>query len=237
MSLSNARATARHDDCEWTCMFSDRTDAGRRLARLLMKHKGTDAVVLGLPRGGVPVALEVARALGAPLDVLIVRKLGAPVQPELAMGALAEGGARYVDPRIVYEAGCSEAQLAMVEHKQKQEIARRVALWRGGRPPIDVEGKTAIVVDDGIATGGTIRAALQALRKRKPARIVVAVPVASPSAVASLHGDADEVVCLDVEAAMWSIGESYEDFTQVPDERVTEILEDKRWRQAEVTSG
>ena len=166
--------------------FVDRRDAGRRLAERLMSLRGEDAVVLGLPRGGVPVAFEVARALGAPLDVILVRKLGVPFQPELAMGAIGEGGARVVNDEVLRRAGVTPSELAEVEHREQAELDRRARRYRGGRPPVGLTGRTAVVVDDGIATGSTARAACLVARAQGAARVVLAVPVAPASTVEEL---------------------------------------------------
>ncbi len=206
-------------------MFRDRHDAGRQLAFRLQAHRGEDAVVLGLPRGGVPVAADVARALGLPLDILVVRKLGAPVQQELGMGAVAEGGVHYIDPHIVREVGATQGELEAVIRRELAEVERRVKRWRGERPPLPLAGKTCIVVDDGIATGGTVRAALLALRQKAPARIVLAVPVAPVDTLEALRGVADEIVCVEPVYDLWAIGAWYEDFAQVPDDEVTAILD------------
>ncbi len=174
-------------------LFRDRTEAGRRLAQLLDRYRGTDALVLGLPRGGVPVAFEIAKALALPLDVIVVRKLGAPIAPELGMGAVAEGGGRYLDRAIVAEVGADADDVEAVTARELATVERRVALWRAGRPLPPVTGKNVIVVDDGIATGGTMRAVLQTLRTREPARLVVAVPVAPIETLATLETEVDLV--------------------------------------------
>ena len=214
-------------------IFRDREEAGRLLAAQLDAFRGQRAVVLGLPRGGVPVAYEVARALALPLDVLVVRKLGAPDEPELGMGAVAEGGVRIVDPHIVAAVGATDDDVERIAARELREVERRVERWRGTTPARSLEGKVAIVVDDGIATGGTVRAALQALRRKKPTRIVLAVPVAPTSTLFSLRREADEIVCLEEVDMLWSIGAWYEDFAQVSDTRVTELLEQARTRRVE----
>lgn len=205
--------------------FLDRADAGRRLAGALLKLRGQDVVVLALPRGGVPVAAEVARALHAPLDVVVVRKLGVPVQPELGMGAIGEDGVRIINPDVVQMAQVTAGQLAAVEERERHELARRALRFRGDRPPVPVAGRTAIIVDDGIATGSTARAACQATRARGAVRVVLAVPVAPPSAGASLAADADEVICVETPPYFSAIGEWYQDFTQTSDEDVVRLLE------------
>lgn len=204
--------------------FLDRADAGRRLAGALLKLRGQDVVVLGLPRGGVPVAAEVARALHAPLDVVVVRKLGVPVQPELGMGAIGEDGVRVINPEVVRMARVDPGQIAAVEDRERAELHRRAQRFRGERPPVPVAGKTAIVVDDGIATGSTARAACQVTRARGAARVVLAVPVAPPLAASSLADDADEVICVETPEYFSAIGEWYADFAQTSDEEVTSLL-------------
>ena len=181
-------------------------------------------MVLALPRGGVPVGFEVARALGAPLDVLVVRKLGVPSQPELAMGAIGEGGARVLNERILAAAGVSPEALAAVEQAERHELERRAGRFRAGRPRLDLGGRTAVVVDDGIATGASARAACQVARAQGAGRVVMAAPVASPQVMGRLAGAADEVVCLETPATFFAIGELYLDFSQTADEEVVELL-------------
>ena len=216
--------------------FIDRADAGRRLAGVLEHLRGQDVVVLGLPRGGVPVAFEVARALGAPLDVIVVRKLGVPFQPELAMGAVGEGGARVVDKRVQTAAGVSAEELAAVEARERTELQRRVGRFRGGRPPEPIAGRTAIIVDDGIATGSTARAACQVARAHGATRVVLAVPVAPPETVVALGRDADEVVCVETPSSFFAIGQFYEDFSQTSDGEVVGLLERAAQRQVTAAS-
>ena len=206
-------------------MFADRADAGRQLAAKLGHLRGEPVVVLGLPRGGVPVALPVARALGAPLDVIVVRKLGVPFQPELAMGAVGEGGVRVLSREVVREAMVSEKEIAAVESRERAELERRVRRLRGGRPRLPLEGKVAVVVDDGIATGSTARAACQIARAQGAARIVLAVPVAPPGWEAGFGGVADEPVCVATPAGFFAIGQFYGDFSQVSDDEVIACLE------------
>jgi len=205
--------------------FIDRAEAGRRLALSLEHLRGPDVVVLGLPRGGVPVAFEVARALGAPLDVIIVRKLGVPFQPELAMGAVGEGGAGVVHKEVQDAAGVSAEEFAAVEARERAELERRVRRFRGDRPPVPVAGRIAIVVDDGIATGSTARAACQVARARGASRVVLAVPVAPRGTVAVLRADADEVVCVEMPASFFAIGQFYDDFSQTSDSEVVALLD------------
>ncbi|WP_182907266.1 MULTISPECIES: phosphoribosyltransferase [unclassified Microbispora] len=206
-------------------MFVDRRDAGLRLGERLRGLPGAeDAVVVGLPRGGVPVAFEVARALGAPLDVIVVRKLGVPYQPELGFGAIGEGGVRVLNPDVLRLANITRDEIAGVERRERAELERRARRFRGDRTPVDLAGRTVIVVDDGIATGGTARAACQVARAHGASRVVLAVPVGAPETIASLRGDADEVVCLDTPDHFYAIGAWYDDFTQTRDEDVIECL-------------
>ncbi len=216
--------------------FIDRADAGRRLAMVLEHLRDQDVVVLGLPRGGVPVAFEVARGLGAPLDVIVVRKLGVPFQPELAMGAVGEGGVRVVDKRVQSAAGVSAEEFAAVEARERTELERRVRRFRGGRPPEPIAGRTAIIVDDGIATGSTARAACQVARAHGATRVVLAVPVAPPETVAALRRHADEVICVEMPSSFFAIGQFYEDFSQTSDGEVVGLLERAAQRQAATAS-
>ena len=205
-------------------MFSNRSEAGRLLARRVQAMGLADPVVLALPRGGVPVAVEVARALGAPLDLLLVRKIGAEQQPELAVGAVSEGGELFVDRRLMDLTGATDEYVARQARDQLAEIARRRAAYLGGRTPVPLAGRTAVVVDDGIATGATVHAALQALRRRGPASVVLAVPVASREAVAALSTDVDDLVCLAQPALFRAVGEHYADFEQVSDDEVVRLM-------------
>lgn len=205
--------------------FRDRSDAGRQLANRLGAYASRrDVLVLALPRGGVPVGHEVARALGAPLDVLVVRKLRVPGQPGLAMGAIASGGARYLDEELVRDLGASEAGVEAVEARERTELRRRESVYREARGALDVRGRTVIVVDDGIATGATLRAAVIALRSLRPARIVVAVPVAPWEAGHKLAGIADEFVCLRRPVEFRGIGQFYRDFEPTTDAEVLDLL-------------
>ncbi|GAA0453273.1 hypothetical protein GCM10009544_15100 [Streptomyces stramineus] len=202
-------------------------DAGRRLAERLVQLGGDERpVVLGLPRGGVPVAFEVARALGAPLDVILVRKLGVPVHPELALGAVGEDGVRVLNSDILRLSGVDEDDLAEVRRREEAELARQADRFRGGRPRTSPAGRTAVVVDDGAATGATARAACRVARAQGAARVVLAVPVASPDAAAALRADADvdELVCLTAPGGFSAVGEWYEDFSQTTDEEVVGLL-------------
>jgi putative phosphoribosyl transferase len=217
--------------------FLDRIDAGRRLAAGLLRLRGQDVVVLGLPRGGVPVAAEVARGLHAPLDVVVVRKLGVPVQPELGMGAIGEDGVRVINPDVVRMAQVTADELAEVEQRERRELSRRAQRFRGDRPPLPVAGRTVIIVDDGIATGSTARAACQVTRARGAARVVLATPVAPPSAAPALAADADEVICLETPEYFSAIGEWYEDFSQTSDEEVVRLLRGSRPQTAAAAGG
>jgi putative phosphoribosyl transferase len=206
-------------------IFRDRQDAGQRLAELVKsRFEGQDVVVLGLPRGGVPVAYEVAQALAAPLDVIVVRKVGVPFQPELAMGAVGEGGVLVLNPEVVRLAGVGERELALVEERERAEVERRAARFRGDAPQLPLQGRIALLVDDGLATGATARAACRVARAAGAAQVVVAVPVAPPDTVASLRADADEVLCLDTPAQFSAVGQWYRDFTQTSDAEVARLL-------------
>jgi len=204
--------------------FENRREAGRRLAGQLDTLPADDPVVLGLPRGGVPVAAEVARVLGAPLDVILVRKLGVPSQPELAMGALGEDGVRVLDRDLVARAGVSERALARVERRERLELERRVHRYRGDRRPVPIEGRTAIIVDDGLATGASARAAIAVAKAHGARRVIVAVPVAPPETVAALRREADDVISVETPSSLLSIGQWYEDFRQTTDEEVVAAL-------------
>jgi putative phosphoribosyl transferase len=204
--------------------YRDRHDAGRRLAAELAPLADASPLVLGLPRGGVVVAAEVAASLRAPLDVLVVRKLGVPWHPELAFGAIGEDGARVRNDAVVSRSGADHATLAAVEAREREELERRVATYRAARGAEPVEGRTVIVVDDGLATGATAEAALQVVRARNAARIVLAVPVAPPDTVERLRGTADDVVALETPRDMVAIGLHYDDFTQVTDDEVIAAL-------------
>jgi putative phosphoribosyl transferase len=206
-------------------VFRDRTEAGRKLAERLRKYvKQSDVLVLGIPRGGVPVAFEVASALEARLDVLLLRKLGVPGEEELAFGAIASGGIRVLDEEIVRLARVSPDDIERVTAKERLELERRERAYRGGLPPLDVKGQTVILVDDGVATGSSMRAGIAGLRQMGPARIVVAVPVASGSARDRLSREADEMVCLDTPEFFYAIGQFYLDFSPVTDQEVTGLL-------------
>lgn len=205
-------------------LFTDRDDAGRRLGTALQMYAADGPVVLGLPRGGVPVAFHVAHALGAPLDVIVVRKLGVPYQPELAFGAIGEGGVRVISDDIVRRGRLSPQDIASVEQAEQAELTRRAARYRAGRPQQDLHGRTVIVVDDGIATGATAAAACQVVRAQGATRVVMAAPVAPPDALARVAAVADEVVCLSTPPGFSSVGQWYRDFSQTPDEEVVSLL-------------
>lgn len=204
--------------------FLDRHDAGRRLAAALEPMRDQQPVIVALPRGGVPVAFEVARALDAPLDILAVRKLGAPGNPELGVGAVAEDETGVLDPHSAGMLGMTQAMLNRTLAVESQELRRRVERYRNGRSPLPVTGRTAIIVDDGLATGLTDLAAVRALRKRGASHIVVAVPVGSSDAVSMLAEEADRVVCLEVPPRLYGVGMWYDDFTPVSDEEVMALL-------------
>jgi putative phosphoribosyl transferase len=204
--------------------FADRTDAGRQLAERLLHLKGQDVVVLGLPRGGVPVAFEVARALGAPLDVLVVRKLGVPFQPELAMGAVGEGGVLVLNEDVLRLSGIGRAEVDDVEHRERAELERRALLFREDRPRLSLAGRTALVVDDGIATGATARAACRVARAQGPARLVLAVPACSPRTAEVMREEVDEFVVLETPADFFAVGQVYAGFRPVRDSEVVDLL-------------
>ena len=206
-------------------LFANRREAGRILASLLMKYAHRDdVIVLALPRGGVPVGFEVARALNVPLDVFIVRKLGVPGHDELAMGAIATGGVRVLNDDVVISLELEPEVIDAVAAREEKELARRERLYRGARPAPDVHGRTVILVDDGLATGSTMRAAVAALRKQGPARIVVAVPVAAPETCEEFKTEVDEAVCAATPRMFNGVGRWYEDFSQTSDEEVHELL-------------
>ena len=205
--------------------FHDRREGGARVADALVRFAhARDTVVLGLPRGGVVTAHEIAKRLDLPLDTIVVRKLGTPGQPELAMGAIARGGVRVLNDDVIRSLRISAREIDAVSEQEEKESARREALFRGGRPPLDLAGKTVIIADDGLATGSTMFAAVEAIRAQNPACIVVAIPVAPPSTVQRLRRKVDEVVCLTTPADFMAVGEWYDDFTQVTDQEVIELL-------------
>jgi putative phosphoribosyl transferase len=204
--------------------FRDRREAGRRLAARLSGLRASSPLVLGLPRGGVPVAFEVANTLGAPLDVLVVRKLGVPFQPELGMGAVGEDGVRVLNSDVLRQAGVTEAQLSEVEARERAAVEERAVRLRRGRPAIPLAGRTVVIVDDGLATGGTARAAVHVARARGADRVILAVPVAPPETVAALRRDADDVVAVETPEPFFAIGGWYADFSPTSDEEVVELL-------------
>lgn len=205
--------------------FFDRAEAGRALARALSHYAGhDDVIVLALPRGGVPVGYEVARELGAPLDVFLVRKLGVPGHEELAMGAIASGGVLVLDEGVLRWLDISEQQIQKTLARELDELRRREAAYRDGRPLPNLKGKTVILVDDGLATGASMQAAARAVRRHEPARIVIAVPVASRATCDRFRDEVDEVVCAVTPAPFYAVGNWYEDFSQTTDEEVRELL-------------
>ena len=207
-------------------LFRDRTDAGHKLAEAVREYAHRDDVlVLALPRGGVPVGAALAEELGAPLDVFLVRKLGVPGQEELAMGAVSSGGVRVLNAEIVSELGIPPETIEQVTSTELRELERRDRLYRGNRPHPDVRGKTVILVDDGLATGSTTRAAVRALRLQEPERIVVAVPVAAGVTCDALRAEADHVVCYAMPQPFYAVGQWYENFSQTSDDEVRELLE------------
>jgi putative phosphoribosyl transferase len=208
-------------------MFKDRQDAGRQLAKRLLCYKEEHPIVLALPRGGVCVGYEVARALEAPLDVIVVRKLGAPAQPELGIGAVVDGDhpQGVLNEEVLEILHVSKEYLKMEIDRELQEIRRRQEVYRKGRSPLKVEGQTVIIIDDGIATGGSVRAAIRGIRRSKPKQIVLAVPVAPPDAVHALRREVDDLVCLESPELFSAVGQFYEEFEQVSDDEVVELLE------------
>ncbi len=214
-------------------VFKDRVTAGRKLADALSHYAGRgDVIVLGLPRGGVPVALQVAETLGVSLDLMLVRKLGLPGHKELAMGAIATGGSSVLNEDVVRYYNISAEVIEAATAEERQELQRRERLYRGEQPVPELRDRCVILVDDGLATGATMRAAVLALRRQVPARIVVAVPVAPPDTVALLHEIVDEIVCLATPEPFWGVGRWYQDFTQTTDAEVRELLA-KAWRLSE----
>lgn len=205
--------------------FRDRVDAGRVLARALERYRGRpELLVLALPRGGVPVAFEVARELGAPLDVFVVRKLGMPGHEEYAIGAIASGGVRIINEEAVSTFGVTDAEIDAVTTEERRELERRERRYRDGRPLPKIAGKTVILVDDGLATGSTMRAAVQALRQEEPARLVVAVPTAAPETCREIGALVDDMVCAMTPEPFYAVGLWYEDFGQTTDEEVHDLL-------------
>lgn len=213
-------------------LFQDRADAGRQLAAALQGYaRRPDVLVLALPRGGVPVGFEVARALNVPLDVFLVRKLGVPGQEELAMGAVASGGMRVLNREVVEALGIPDSVIGAVAAREQQELERREHLYRGDRPQPIVRGRTVVLVDDGLATGSTMRAAVLALRQQGPQRIVVAVPVAAAETCDEFRSEVEETVCLATPEPFYAVGMWYEDFSETTDEEVRSLLEQARREQ------
>ncbi|PYI76010.1 MAG: phosphoribosyl transferase [Verrucomicrobia bacterium] len=210
---------------QFSFTFQDRADAGRQLAEELLEYGGRDdVIVLALPRGGVPVGVEVAHRLNVPLDVFVVRKLGVPGHEELAMGAIASGGVRVLNDDVLYVIPDAQAIVEMVTATERAELERRERNYRDERPPPDVRGKTVILVDDGLATGATMRAAAAALRQQGTAKIIIAVPVGAPSTCHEIRNAADDVICLISPGSFIGVGQYYEDFSQTTDEEVRDLL-------------
>jgi putative phosphoribosyl transferase len=209
-------------------MFQSRHEAGLLLARAMHDLKGLDPIVLGLPRGGVPVASLVADELGAPLDVVVVRKLGVPYHPEYAMGAVGERGIRHIDWHVVSTAGVSASQLATAIEREQAEVEKRAVRFRRDRSPVDLSGRVVIIVDDGVATGSTVTAAIRVVRDLGAERVIVGVPAAPADTVARLRELADEVVVLETPEPFYAVGQAYVDFSQVDDREVVELLERAR---------
>jgi len=207
-------------------IFADRTEAGRLLARHLNSYADReDVIVLGVPRGGIPVAFEVATALRVPFDIFVLRKLGVPGHEELAFGAIASGGVRILDRSTIGALGLTIRDIARVTKDEQRELERREHAYRGARPPLDVNGLTVILVDDGIATGSSMRAAIRALRQMNPAVLVLATPVAPRATCDRLRAEVDELVCLETPEPFYGVGQFYDDFSQVSDEEVTRLLD------------
>ncbi|MFI5398045.1 MAG: phosphoribosyltransferase [Candidatus Binatia bacterium] len=211
-------------------MFKNRKDAGRKLVARLLRYEDEHSLILALPRGGVPVAYEVATALHAPLDVIVVRKLGAPGQPELGIGAVVDGDhpQSILNEEVMRMLEVSDQYLSREVALELQEIRRRQERYRSGRAPEPIEGRTAIIVDDGIATGGSVRAAIRGVRRLSPKRLVLAVPVAPPETIESLRPEVDDLVCLSMPPFFQAVGQFYEDFRQTSDDEVVELLDRAR---------
>ena len=227
-AIAHPWALRRGQDSSGAPVFKDRADGGARLAERLSRYRSGDALVLGIPRGGVPVAAAVARGLGGELDIVVARKLAAPISPELAIGAVTADGGRFLNEAMIQELGVDDAYLAQVTRAQVADAKRREARFRGGTAAPRVTGRTVILVDDGLATGATMIAAARSVRAQKPARLVVAVPVGSREACRALEKEADEVVCLTTPDPFWAVGLFYEDFGQTEDGEVEQLLRDSR---------
>lgn len=205
--------------------FKDRADGGRKLVPQLEKYKNNkDAIVIGLPRGGVVTAYEVAKELNVDLDIIVVRKIGAPMQPELALGAITQEGDIILDEKLMSMVGATKEDLKPIIEEEKEEAKRRLTLYRGDKPPLDLENKIAILVDDGLATGATMRAAIISARNLKAQKIVVAIPVSPPETLKKINLEADEVICLGTPELFWGVGAFYDNFFQTEDEEVIELL-------------
>ena len=206
-------------------IFRDRTEAGQVLASKLTKYLNqVNTVILALPRGGVPVAYEIGKELGLPVDIFVVRKLGVPGHEELAMGAIASGGVRHINRDVVDQLRIDSETIDVASRREQKEIERREQLYRGQRPPVDVRNKTVILVDDGLATGSTMRAAIAALRQHRPARIVVAVPAAAPQTCSEIAAEVDEIICAATPEPFYAVGQWYQEFSQTTDEEVRDLL-------------
>jgi putative phosphoribosyl transferase len=207
-------------------IFRNRQEAGQKLASRLGKYANReDVIVLGVPRGGVPIAFEVATALNLPLDIFVLRKLGVPGHEELAFGAIGSGGVRVLNASVMEQSGISDLDISLVTRAEREELERREGMYRGNRAPLDVRGRTVILVDDGIATGSSLWAAIHALRQMKPAAIVIATPVAPQGTVSRLQHEVDELVCLEMPEPFYGVGQFYHDFSQVSDDEVNELLD------------
>jgi len=212
-------------------IFNNRAEAGQMLANRLRDYADrSDVIVLGIPRGGVPVAFEIAQALNAPLDIFVARKLGVPGEEELAFGAIASGGVRVLSPEVIDPLNISDFDIERVTAREQKELERRERLFRGSRAPLSVGGQVVILVDDGIATGSSIRAAISALRQLNPAKLIVAAPVAPLATARELSAEADDFVCVETPRTFQAIGQFYDDFSQLADEEVADLLR-RNWRE------
>ena len=211
-------------------IYSNRAEAGRELARHLEGYRNQGALVLALPRGGVDIGYQVAKAINADLDVLVVRKLGAPHNPEFGLGAIASYGAKFLDEDTINQLGIPQKVMQQIENQERQELQRREIVYRDNREAPQIEGRIVILVDDGIATGGTVRAAIRAVGTLKPSRIVLGIPVAPPETVEALRGEVDELICLQTPSPFYAVGQWYAEFDQLSDQRVIELLRKSRSR-------